>query len=1403
MCRTTESEHSKSLRSLALYSFALDKVHDAVFLIDEGARFHFVNEESCRVLGYSRQELIGLSVADVNPDYSIESWLEYWAELKEHGSLTFEGRNRTKDRRFISVEISANYFEYEGQEYNLSLVRDITERKRAENVLKESQTRLELAVRSANMGIWSWDVSKNLSTLDEQTCTLLGIDFNSYTGTAEEFFAAVHPDDIGVIKAALSKALESDENFEVEYRVQWPDKSIHHVAVRGRLLRNESGDPLTLKGVTWDITAKRNVELLVLESKERFRALFAESPDAYLIMELPNGRISDCNKAAEEMLGGNREMIIGKTPVEISPRHQPNGRLSSEEAEDRIREAIKNGRHHFEWLSQRFDGTFFWVDITISVVRMAGKPTLFVATRDISERKKMEADLQEARNRLSAVVTTIPDMIWMKDTAGAYLACNPEFERLFNAPENEIIGKSDYDLVDRSIADIFHEKDQEAIATGVMRIDEGEVVYRSDGRRVILETRKMPVMGADGRTVGVLGIGRDITRRIQMEETLLESEAQLKMAMDLAKLAKWEYDVKSGMFAFDNQFYKLYGTTAEREGGTLMTAEDYARKFIPPEESAFVAGGIDEILANSSNQLEHRIIRADGEERFIAVHGEAVRDQTGRIVKIRGANQDVTERRKAEEELRKSEERLRSLANEQRTIIDTAHIGITKIQDRIQIWCNEAMTGIFGYSRDELLNMPVRKYYPSEDSYEQVGLDAYPILSEGKVFETERQMRRKDGTLVWAHITGKAINPDDPAEGSVWTFEDISERKEYEHNLDEARMAAETANRAKSDFLANMSHEIRTPLNGIIGLTHLMLDSSLNPKQRDYLAKIQTSSKSLMHVLNDILDYSKIEAGQLNIETAPFYIDKVLSMISDLFSVMAEEKGVELAFEVAPSLPACFIGDEMRLGQVLINLVGNAIKFTHRGEIHIKIEPVETTSEEAVIAFAVRDTGIGISEENLEKLFTAFTQADSSTTRKYGGTGLGLSISKNLIDLMGGRICATSTPGEGSTFSFTVRLKLPNHAQEDRDPPEMIDAIVGIQNETAPSQPCAGSRSAAGLLGKSRPLRCARVLLVEDNTINRQVAQEMLERFGLIVDTAYNGREAVQSVEQNKHDIVLMDLQMPEMDGFEATRIIRTRHDDKQLPIIAMTAAAMTEDREKCLAAGMNDHIPKPLIPDQVLDTLLFWIKPRSEEKSHPGDKPTPFEGVPFTVPGFDTEYAAACQLGNWNGVRRALDSFAVEFGDAVPRLKALLAAGNHKDARILVHSVRGSSANLGGMELSETAGVLETELKSGKSASLSEFCSRLAKAVAAIRSLGRSPGQPSPYDRETATELLSTIMTIVTGHRIVSHEMIEKLCDILTESAAGEQCRKLKSDLDRFSYGEALETARSIAEILNLEMGK
>ena len=806
----------------------------------------------------------------------------------------------------------------------------------------------------------------------------------------------------------------------------------------------------------------------------------------------------------------------------------------------------------------------------------------------------------------------------------------------------------------------------------------------------------------------------------------------------------------------------------------------------------------------------------------------------------------------------------------------------------------------------------------------------YADLLEGKYDydEWEQHFIRRDGRIVIADGTFSVIR--DTAGNPQYllnTTNDITDRKQAEADLLAAKEQAVAATEAKSEFLANMSHEIRTPMNAILGMTHLALKTELTAKQRDYLTKTKVAAQALLGIINDILDFSKIEAGKLEVENTEFRLEQVLEDLTSVVGQKVHEKNLEFLIASPNDLPANFIGDPLRLGQILINLVNNAVKFTDRGEVVVTVTPEEQLAGRVKIRFSVRDTGIGMTPEQSARLFQAFSQADTSTTRKYGGTGLGLSISKRLVEVMGGEIWAESTFGSGSTFFFTAWLGIGSNEHERKHFAPDLSAIralivddnplareitterlkaFAIKVDSASSgeeairalsasdthdpyqvvlidwhMPGLDGLEAAGIIKQGGLLKhipkvilitgvgredireqaeqmgiegfllkpvspsmlydtlvdlfgvagiedqrfCERkdngtlpdatgihVLLVEDNEINQQVATELLECAGATVVVASNGGEAVKILTVGDRapafDVVFMDLQMPEMDGFTTTKLLRRVPRLQQLPIVAMTAHALVEERQRCLDAGMNDHVSKPIDPDRLLSTLLRWAKPRPQQVREPQEpfstERAPDEVVLPEIAGINLADGLKRVAGNRRLYRDLLRQFAAKQGDAAAQISTALQKGDRALAERIAHTVKGVAGNIGVTEVQSVAQKLEKALRDGEinvSPLLVEFANVMATQVRAIEKaqLDSATAQPVEvrtclFNREATAGAIARLRALLEASDGDVEESFRGLQEALAGAIEKPDLDGLSASINDFDFDVALAQLDAIA---------
>ncbi len=956
------------------------------------------------------------------------------------------------------------------------------------------------------------------------------------------------------------------------------------------------------------------------------------------------------------------------------------------------------------------------------------------------------------------------------------------------------------------------------------------------------------------------------------------------------------------------------------------------RDRVHPDDVAPINAWVDQIHQSDRRSIEYRIRRNDGGYFWVHDQQQLVRDEDGTPLEIVGSWTDITERKEAEVERQRTREQLDTLLGAAPVVVYSfaAH------GDFAPSFVSASIKPMLGYEPDEYMrDADFWRGHVHPADLPEVEAKQIELFRAGEHLAAYR-FRKKDGSYIWVsdeqHLIRDKVGR--PVE-VVGSWSDIDARKAAElaceaaqAELEKATHAALEANEAKSIFLANMSHEIRTPMNAVIGLSHLALKTDLTPRQRDYVLKIKSSGQHLLGIINDILDFSKIEAGKLSIEHIDFDLDRVLENVGNLMSEKASAKGLELIFEVEPAVSSHFKGDPLRLGQILINFCNNAVKFTDQGEIAVQICVLEDAPESQLVQFSVSDTGIGMTEAQISRLFQAFEQADASTTRKYGGTGLGRAISKQQTELMGGQVTVESEPGSGSMFRFTARLgkgtaiQRPRLLQSDLrgrrvlivdDNPHaravlanMLTSMTFVADEAASGEEAidmlrqaaqygeryeivfidwqmpglngieTGKRilkladisgpphlvmvtaygreevlkqaeetgfenvlikpvtssilfdTAVVALGADREIketteagpsfdidrmRGARVLLVEDNEINQEVALGQLEDAEVFVDLADNGEVALRMIASNDYDIVLMDMQMPVMDGVEATRVLRADPRYAELPIIAMTANAMASDHQVCLDAGMNDHIAKPIDPDQLFGVLLRWIRrldpdARIELKEARAPAAARPGADQLSIDGIDVASGLRRTGGNRSRYEALLRKFAEQQEDVVLTIRNALSVGDAATAERAAHSLKGAAGTLGAVSLAEAAAATEAAIRSGAGAeeALVSLAAAIDPAMRAIRArlpdeTGGNGASELPGDPSMVVEPLARLKQLLESDDGEAADFIvdarSRFAGVLTPA----EIKTLSDRVGNFDFDSALQCLSGIASRLSIDL--
>ena len=920
-----------------------------------------------------------------------------------------------------------------------------------------------------------------------------------------------------------------------------------------------------------------------------------------------------------------------------------------------------------------------------------------------------------------------------------------------------------------------------------------------DGR--LLERLITPVEYG-GKRVGLVFNFRDVTERSRAERKILFNRLVVENSGPLF----WLDPVVRRVVYANKAACEQLGYDIEEFVGLELSALDIDTS---PETVADIKVKLNE--SPKPLQFESRFRRGDGSLIDVEVTVFLAQDEE-RAVHV-ATFKDITEKNRAANEINRQRSTMRALVS---SIPDPIFY---KDHEGRYLGCNGAYAAMVGRTVAEIRGLTCEDLFPPDVAAAVRTRDEAVMQSLQRV-SSEHWVTYPDGRRALLDTMVSPLWYEDGKQGGLLgVCRDVTDRKEEEDAVRRAKDSAEEATRMKSDFLANMSHEIRTPMNAIIGMSHLALKTDLTSRQRDYITKVQSSGQHLLGIINDILDFSKVEAGKLTIENIDFELDKVLDNVANLITEKCSDKGLELVFSIAPDVPPTLIGDSLRVGQILINYANNAVKYTERGEVVIAASVRERTGHDVLLHFSVSDTGIGLTDEQISRLFQSFSQADSSTTRRFGGTGLGLAISKNLAGLMGGEVGVTSVPGSGSTFWFTARLgisSLPRrvllpkrdlrgrralvvddnfHARavlrgmlegmtfRVNDVASGGEALRAVQSADASRQPFdvvyldwrmpemdgietarhiralglvpdpillmvsahgreemiheAGSLGMSGVLvkpvspsmlfdttmqalggtrsesrfgalgtaagiGQLAAVRGARILLAEDNDINQQIACELLQDAGFAVEVAENGQIALDKVQQSDYDLVLMDMQMPVMDGIDATIAIRRIPRLAALPIVAMTANAMAEDRQSCLDAGMNDFLTKPIDPDGLWHMLVEWIRPRgmphdAPSASAPGESGAGKDGntgLPQGITGLDVQAGLSHTMGKKPLYLAMLRRYVAGQKDCVISIRAALDAGDMASAQRTAHTLKGVSGTIGAKVISVLAEKVEGAIR-------------------------------------------------------------------------------------------------------------
>jgi len=1071
--------------------------------------------------------------------------------------------------------------------------------------------------------------------------------------------------------------------------------------------------------------------------------------------------------------------------------------------------------------------TFYWIG-GITLVAVAGIMAIFLYL--LRQQRYMQRLEVEAKKNKTDEQLRINDFALNAISQGIVITgadryiswVNEAFEKITGFSNTECLGKS-FRFLQGPLTDPLTVK---AIRLALENEKEftGEILnYHKDRTTYWSDLTISPVRNAQGQLTHFIGVNRDITERKHNEMLIRNNEQQLLEILNVSPVAIRITRNQGRELVFFNPTYDSLFANPVVMGDNPMTF--YARREDYQEIQAELMSGKPVI-----NRLIEFLNPGSG-AMFWALASYMPMKFQGKKAELNWFY-DITElmetRNKLSQQLelqRQAEETLRKASAEERAIFDSATSGIVLIKDEHIQRCNRKLDEIFGYAAGELNGKSTRVWYPDQIAYETGVLPVYKEIAEGKFHRLEQQLIRKDGSLFWARLSGKALYPDNPAEGLVGIIDDITLEHEATEALFNAKKLAEEMTRTKSAFLANMSHEIRTPMNGVLGMLDLLTETRMTPTQRDWVDTANSSGAALLEIINDILDLTKLESGKFEVEQVDFNLVNLVEDVCALLASRAHAKGLELNCLVPVPMPLRWRGDPMRLRQVLTNLIGNAVKFTEQGEVSVSISLPSVANDPDALRFEVRDTGIGISAEAQELLFKPFSQADSDTSRRFGGSGLGLSISKKLVELMGGAIGADSNPGQGSCFWFTLPLtqsegnpaSAPSYdlsgkrtliVDDNATNRKILSTYLGLWGLEV-SEVDSGSAALmhlqnSALQGKTydlmlldmqmpvmdgltlakclaqipalanlpiillssgdqlehadyqdtgivqrllKPVRQMqlydamanalqgiapaasktaqpenqlpsyqgkKVLVVEDNKINQKVIVAKLAKFDIIPEMVENGLLALDKLAQTSYDLIFMDCHMPVMDGYTATRELRLMETRKDLPhqlVIALTANALEGEREKCLAAGMNDYLTKPIVTEQLSAILAgrLGVQPAEIQPTLVNEN---FAPIAINTIVWD----ATAALNHLEGDRALLEEmiaiFLIEAPKQLSELARFSAEGDLSALANTAHAIKGAVGHFYSAKATACASHLEKTARGGQSADYKGMTKALIKAV-------------------------------------------------------------------------------------------
>ncbi|HNX39718.1 MAG TPA: PAS domain S-box protein [Methanothrix sp.] len=1189
------------------YRELMESLNEVVFACDMQSIITYISPPIKALSCYDPGEMIGKTFIDLAHPEDRAALRRKLKECSQGICEPFEFRIIDRSGQTKHLMCSCRLSIVDGRPAGfIGLVADNTSKKMAEISLCESERRYRQFVETANEGIWSMDSSYMTVFVNSKMAEMLGYTVPEMIGKNVTYFmfsADLHQHDQRMEKRRMG------HSQTYEHRFRRKDGSACWTIVSATSLQDDQGKFLGSFAMFTDITRRKQAEKSLAASERKFAAAFQIGPDPVAITDAVSGVIIDANKSFERWSGFCREDLIGKDVNDLRIWVYPSDR-------NEILNILRKGEAIIDMpvRLRKKNGTISCMQFSASLVKLKEGIYLLERSHDITAERTAKEDLLQSEERLHLALDAARMTTWewdiqsertvrRKDREGSTTIDRPPISAVSGSGEDVIISSASGRL-DLWFDQVIHGDDRgkvnRTIREAIKNVSDYYLEFRtipSPGTVCWIASKGHVFADEDGRPSRIIGIDWDITQREKAREALIESQNRLVEIIDFLPDATLVIDREGRVIAWNKAIEKLTGVKAENMIG--KGNYEYALPFYGERRPILIdlvlKSSLDvERCYDNISWLDERTLTGEAYmpclgsgETFLMGNSSILYDSHGDVAGAIESIRDITDRKHMEEDLKMAEVKYRNIVEDMPNMLCRFR------SDGILNYVNDEYCRYFGKSRESLIGSSFMPLIPDED-LPMVREKMASLSLANPVVSYEHRVIHESGQLRWHRWTDRAIFDDD---GNLVEYqsigEDITDIVSSKEALILAKDAALAAARAKSEFLANMSHEIRTPLNAIIGMTDVLLDTDITLSQRNTVDIIRNGGNLLATLINDILDFSKIEAGKKEISSHPFLLKSSLESSLEIVAGKAKENGIGLSFLVAGDVPKWIVGDANSLRQVLINLLSNAAKFTEKGSIELSVQresegmaggadgsggPCSHSGmdEDLMLHFSVRDTGTGIPEDRMDSLFKSFSQVDGSLTRKYGGTGLGLAISKRLVELMGGRIWAESELGKGSAFHFTIATRAASGNVEARG-----------EEQKLPEYDL-----------KRVDLSRVSCLIAEDNIINQKVALHMLAKLGLSADVAVNGLEVLRALESKPYDLIFMDVAMPEMDGFEASRTIRKLPQGDGIYIIALTAHSLDGDMEKCLASGMDDYISKPIRIDALAASLKNFLSKKETQRS-------------------------------------------------------------------------------------------------------------------------------------------------------------------------------------------------------------